>query len=38
VQVLALQQENERLKASLAELLKSPLNQQLQLPPTLLLR
>ncbi|KAI3426074.1 hypothetical protein D9Q98_008042 [Chlorella vulgaris] len=37
-EVVALQQENERLKASLAGLLSSPLNSELQLPPTLLLR
>lgn len=37
-EVLALRQENDRLKATLAELLNSPLNQELQLPPTLLLR
>ncbi len=38
MQVVALRQENERLKASLAGLLSSPLNSELQLPPTLLLR
>lgn len=38
VQVLALQRENEALKGTLAALLNSPLNKQLQLPPTLLLR
>ena len=37
-QVLALRQENERLKASLAAALNSPVNKQLHLPPTLLLR
>lgn len=37
-QVLALRQENEWLKASLAEALNSPVNKQLRLPPTLLLR
>ncbi|KAL4436661.1 hypothetical protein ABPG75_003800 [Micractinium tetrahymenae] len=37
-EVLALRQENDGLKASLAELLNSPLNRELQLPPTLLLR
>ncbi|PRW34068.1 Dynein regulatory complex 1 isoform C [Chlorella sorokiniana] len=37
-EVLALRQENERLKASLAEALNNPMNKQLQLPPTLLLR
>ena len=37
-QVLALRQENERLKADLAGLLNGPLNKQLRLPPTLLLR
>lgn len=38
VQVLALQDENDKLKAQLAELLSSPVHAQLQLPPTLLLR
>jgi len=37
-QVLALREENERLKATLEGLVYSPLNQALQLPPTLLLR
>lgn len=36
--MLALRQENERLKASLAEALNSPVNKQLRLPPTLLLQ
>ena len=33
-----LRQENEQLKSTLAGLLNSPLNRELQLPPTLLLR
>lgn len=37
-QVLALREENDRLKAMLEGLVHSPLNQALQLPPTLLLR
>lgn len=37
-QVLALRQENDHLKATLTEVLNSPLNRELQLPPTLLLR
>lgn len=36
-QVLELSAENERLKAQLAGLVGSPLNRELQLPPTLLL-
>lgn len=41
LQVLALRRENEQLKATLADLLNSPLNKgpgALQLPPTLLLK
>ena len=38
MQVLALRQENDRLKSALADLLNSPLNRELLLPPTLLLR
>lgn len=38
LQVLELSAENERLKAQLAGLVGSPLNRELQLPPTLLLR
>lgn len=37
-QVVALREENDQLKATLVQLLNSPLNRELQLPPTLLLQ